>query len=71
MNIDIVRAWKDEEYRAMLQQQLPTQLTANPIGELELTEDELTFVLGGMDNSTNACTLICTARTATNIGMCG
>ncbi|SRR5581483_8809681 len=46
MNIDIVRAWKDETYRRSLSQEQQAQLPANPAGELELSDAELQNVHG-------------------------
>lgn len=47
MNIDIIRAWKDSEYRASLSSEELQQLPANPVGEVELTESDLTEIVGG------------------------
>ncbi len=45
MKFDIVRAWKDEEYRQTLTEEQLNSLPANPAGELKDTE--LTAVCGG------------------------
>lgn len=47
MNIDIIRAWKDDIYRLGLNQEQQRMLPANPAGELELTGAELRSVYGG------------------------
>jgi mersacidin/lichenicidin family type 2 lantibiotic len=47
MNIDIIRAWKDDIYRQGLSQEQQHMLPANPAGELELTCTELRSVYGG------------------------
>jgi mersacidin/lichenicidin family type 2 lantibiotic len=46
MRIDIVRAWKDEAYRASLSQEEQTLLPENPVGALELSDAELEAVHG-------------------------
>ncbi|MBN9390412.1 MAG: mersacidin/lichenicidin family type 2 lantibiotic [Chloroflexi bacterium] len=40
--IDIVRAWKDEEYRSSLTPDQLAQLPANPAGDAEAEADEIT-----------------------------
>ncbi len=40
-NIDIVRAWKDEDYRQSLSEEERAQLPANPAGFVELSLEEL------------------------------
>jgi len=46
MNIDIIRAWKDRSYRESLSDEEQALLPENPVGQLELTEDELKEVSG-------------------------
>jgi len=48
MNIDLVRAWKDEGYRETLSDRQLALVQENPAGAIELTESELTAVDGGM-----------------------
>ena len=43
--IDIIRAWKDEEYRMSLAAGERAQLPANPAGIIELQEAELEAAL--------------------------
>jgi mersacidin/lichenicidin family type 2 lantibiotic len=43
---NIVRAWKDEEYRQSLSASELALLPENPAGSLELTDDELDVVAG-------------------------
>jgi mersacidin/lichenicidin family type 2 lantibiotic len=50
MNLDIVRAWKDEEYRQSLSEEERRNLPGNPVGELELTDADLEVVYGGWKN---------------------
>lgn len=46
-NIDVVRAWKDEEYRLSLTSDELASLPASPVGMVELHDQELTGVTGG------------------------
>ena len=52
--LDIVRAWKDEEYCASLSETQRAALPQNPAGIIELTDAELTAANGGLaeENST-------------------
>lgn len=45
MKLDIVRAWKDEQYRQALSTDQLRALPANPVGEL--TDAEMEMVYGG------------------------
>jgi mersacidin/lichenicidin family type 2 lantibiotic len=47
MQIDIVRAWKDEAYRQSLSEEERRTLPENPVGEIELTDADLEAVYGG------------------------
>lgn len=47
MNIDIARAWKDRGYRESLSADEQALLPENPVGQIELTDDELKEVSGG------------------------
>jgi mersacidin/lichenicidin family type 2 lantibiotic len=44
---DIIRAWKDAEYRDSLSEGQRAQMPAHPAGLIELSEDELDLVAGG------------------------
>ena len=44
---DIIRAWKNPEYRDSLTEEQRSQLPENPAGLIELTETELENVHGG------------------------
>jgi mersacidin/lichenicidin family type 2 lantibiotic len=44
---DIIRAWKDEEYRNSLSESERAQLPENPAGLIELADSELEAVAGG------------------------
>jgi mersacidin/lichenicidin family type 2 lantibiotic len=47
MAVDIVRAWKDPEYRKTLTPEELASLPENPAGKPELTADDLANVVGG------------------------
>ena len=47
MSVDIVRAWKDEQYRMSLTESERANLPANPAGLVELTDADLDGVAGG------------------------
>jgi mersacidin/lichenicidin family type 2 lantibiotic len=51
--IDVVKAWKDDAYRASLSEADRAILPDNPAGVVELSEEELEGVAGGA-NSTGA-----------------
>jgi len=61
--LDIIRAWKDKTYRNSLSADELAQLPEHPAGAIELTDDELTSVDGGIPITLFTCTLypiICT-----------
>ncbi|HEX7331903.1 MAG TPA: mersacidin/lichenicidin family type 2 lantibiotic [Pyrinomonadaceae bacterium] len=45
--IDIIRAWKDEEYRSTLSEAQRAELPNNPAGLIELSESDLREAAGG------------------------
>ena len=45
--LDIIRAWKDEEYRLSLSAEQRALLPAHPAGLIELTDAELGAAAGG------------------------
>jgi mersacidin/lichenicidin family type 2 lantibiotic len=45
--LDIVRAWKDEEYFSGLSESERSRLPGNPAGMSELTDEDLGFAEGG------------------------
>jgi mersacidin/lichenicidin family type 2 lantibiotic len=47
-NIDIIRAWKDPEYRLSLSEAEKALLPDHPAGIIELTDDEMGAVAGGL-----------------------
>ncbi|WP_414551983.1 mersacidin/lichenicidin family type 2 lantibiotic [Anabaena sp. CCY 0017] len=46
-NIDIIRAWKDEDYRNSLSAEQRSQLPENPAGMVELTNTTMETIVGG------------------------
>jgi mersacidin/lichenicidin family type 2 lantibiotic len=56
-NIDIARAWKDEEYRNSLSEEQKAQLPDNPAGQFELTDEDLNDVAGGCRSHGAICTV--------------
>jgi mersacidin/lichenicidin family type 2 lantibiotic len=45
--IDIIRAWKDEEYRSGLSDDQLAALPANPAGPMEIRDEDLELAGGG------------------------
>lgn len=45
--VDIVRAWKDPEYRQNLSDEEQARLPGHPAGSIELVDEELDQVAGG------------------------
>ena len=58
MNIDIVRAWKDEAYRQSLSEEDRCTLPENPVGEIELIDADLEAVYGGQ-TALVGCSVVC------------
>jgi mersacidin/lichenicidin family type 2 lantibiotic len=48
--VDIVRAWKDAEYRASLSPADRALVPENPAGLVELSDEELEGIAGGGDS---------------------
>ncbi len=46
-NVDVIRAWKDEEYRLSLSDAERAQLPVHPAGLVELQDAELDQAAGG------------------------
>lgn len=51
MQLDIVRLWKNEDYRASLSKEELAALPESPIGEIELSDTDLQLIQGGQGNS--------------------
>jgi mersacidin/lichenicidin family type 2 lantibiotic len=58
---DIIRAWKDEEYRNSLSEEQRAQLPENPAGMVELPEADMESIAGGVEikNTTNPVLGVC------------
>lgn len=56
--INVIRAWKDAEYRASLSASELASLPANPAGPMELRDDQLEMAAGGGSFSPR-CTSCC------------
>jgi len=70
MNIDIVRAWKDEAYRQSLSEEERCTLPENPVGEIELTDADLEAVYGGA-TALVGCSAVCHSGILCQSGICG
>ena len=46
-NIDIIRAWKDEDYRNSLSEDQRQLLPENPAGMIELSDESMQDLKGG------------------------
>jgi mersacidin/lichenicidin family type 2 lantibiotic len=57
--VNVIRAWKDEEYRNNLTAAERAALPENPAGLLEATEAELDKAAGGWGFNTLGCTWFC------------
>jgi mersacidin/lichenicidin family type 2 lantibiotic len=51
---DLVRAWKDRRYRRSLPEATRSRLPENPAGAVELPDDELAAVAGGLEVAAGA-----------------
>jgi mersacidin/lichenicidin family type 2 lantibiotic len=47
LDIDIIRAWKDEDYRNSLSEEQRSQFPENPAGMIELSDEDMGSVIGG------------------------
>ncbi len=54
---DVIRAWKDEDFRSALSSEQLAMLPANPAGLVELSDEELLGVEGG---TSIVCTVLIT-----------
>jgi mersacidin/lichenicidin family type 2 lantibiotic len=66
-NVDIVRAWKDEAYRASLSEDERKLLPENPAGMVELSDQELESIAGGKTDTYNTYSTTDTACCTTEI----
>jgi mersacidin/lichenicidin family type 2 lantibiotic len=63
--IDIIRAWKDEEYYLSLTEEQRASLPANPAAAIELSDADLRGVFGGSGSSNTDCSfprIACSSR---------
>jgi mersacidin/lichenicidin family type 2 lantibiotic len=51
---DIIRAWKDEDFRDSLSETERAALPQHPAGQIELSDEELEVVAGGLVPSVKA-----------------
>jgi len=58
-NVDIIRAWKDPEYRRSLSKAELANVPTNPAGTIELKDTELDIVAGGKRPCTCKCKCTC------------
>jgi mersacidin/lichenicidin family type 2 lantibiotic len=65
---DIVRAWKDPEYRRSLSAAEQTLVPAHPAGSIELADEDLPQVAGG--TGTLLITLLCDFCTVFSFAVC-
>jgi mersacidin/lichenicidin family type 2 lantibiotic len=66
-NVDVVRAWKDRDYRQSLSEAQQSALPAHPAGVIELAEDDLQGV-GGY--TSNICVTISISVTISQLISC-
>jgi mersacidin/lichenicidin family type 2 lantibiotic len=57
--LDVARAWKDEDYRMSLSDDERRTLPTNPAGLIEISDNELGAVAGGIDAPGSALPAIC------------
>ena len=53
--MNIIRAWKDAEYRKTLSAEELALMPENPVGILELSEEESSDIMGGNGGSNTCC----------------
>jgi mersacidin/lichenicidin family type 2 lantibiotic len=51
-NVDVIRAWKDDEYRLSLTDAERALLPEHPAGLIELKDDQMNAVVGGGPTTT-------------------
>ena len=70
MQVDIIRAWKDEAYLQSLSEEERRTLPANPVGEIELTDADLEAVYGGRHSGIVACSVVCHSVACDSVAIC-
>jgi mersacidin/lichenicidin family type 2 lantibiotic len=54
-NIDVARAWRDQDYYLSLTEEERTELGAHPSGTVVLQDEVLNSIAGGCCDSVNFC----------------
>lgn len=54
-HLDIIRAWKDEDYFLSLTEEQRSALPANPAALIDLSDDDLRGVFGGSGSTNTDC----------------
>jgi mersacidin/lichenicidin family type 2 lantibiotic len=54
-HLDVIRAWKDEDYRLSLSDAQRAQLPESPVGLIELTDLDMGMLAGGGGSSSYSC----------------
>jgi len=71
--VDVIRAWKDEEYFNSLTEKQRRGLPSHPAGLIELSDDDLQMAVGGSGSTNTDCShprIGCSATSACNITFC-
>lgn len=66
-HVDIIRAWKDEDYRLNLSDAQRAMLPDSPVGLIELSDVDMGLLAGGWEN----CIGSSHKNTGGGIGSCG
>ena len=61
--VNVIRAWKDAEYRNSLSAAELASLPQHPAGLVELPEEEMAAVAGGKSYFTGTCGRVCQVLT--------
>lgn len=71
--LDVVRAWRDEEYRNSLSAEELAALPVHPAGTVELADVSLRSIAGGCSSNPDFSTAVysCAVRTERGIDDCG
>jgi mersacidin/lichenicidin family type 2 lantibiotic len=67
--IDVIRAWKDEDYRNSLSPEQREQLPTNPAGLVELNDGDLNGVEGGTDTGLSCVTAVTAISVAISVAV--
>jgi len=60
-NVDIIRAWKDQDYRSSLSAEALASIPSNPVGMIELSDEDLGRASGaafGSITTLRCCTML-------------